>query len=239
MKHKRFFFMVCLALLPALGLPALAGHRTRQPDRSFQVRLGGFFLDGDGDFWANSESVFTLDESDFDGASFGMTYSHGFNRFLELDLNADFTDETSVSDYRDFVDGSGFPIFHDSTLKTSPLTVGVRFLPLGRGQAGRTKPVLFLGAGAGVNFWQYEEFGDFIDFADPANPIILGDFRERGAAYVTYGVCGLEIPLAPAFNLGVEARYFSSDDELNDDFSGLGTLDMSGWKASVSANWRF
>ena len=239
MKHTRISFVICLALLLTLGLPALAGHRTRQPDRSFQVRMGGFFLDGDGDFWADNESVFTLDASDFDDFLFGLTYSHGFNRFFELDLNADFTDETVVAEYRDFVDGSGFPILHDSTLKTAPMTIGARFLPFGRATRGTSKPVLFVGGGAGVNFWRYEEFGDFIDFDDPANPLVLGDFSESGEAFVTYGVAGLELPLSPAFNLGFEARYFSSDDELKGDFAGLGKLDMSGWAASVSANWRF
>ena len=239
MQRKRFFPVACAALLLTVGMPALAGHRTRQPDRSFQVRLGGFFPDGDSDFWAENESVFTLDASDFDDAVFGLTYSHSFNRFFELDVNADFTDETVVSEYRSFVDISGFPILHDSTLKTSPVTVGIRFLPFGRAKRGGSKPVFFLGAGGGINFWSYEEIGDFIDFSDPANPIIFGEFRERGTAFVKYGVCGIELPLAPGFNLGFEARYFSSDDEFKDDFAGLGTLDMSGLAASVSANWRF
>jgi len=236
MKRKRFSFVVCLAVLLTLGLPLLAGQLTREPDRSFQLRLGGFFLDGDGDFWADNESVFTLDTSDFNDIVFGLTYSHSFNRYFELDVNADFTDETVVSEYQNFVDASGFPILHDSTLKTSPVTVGVRFLPFGR--AGR-KPVLFLGAGGGVNFWSYGEIGEFIDFSDPANPIVFGEFKERDEAFVAYGVGGLELPLAPGFNIGFEARYFSSDDKLNGDFAGLGTLDMSGWTASVSANWRF
>lgn len=239
MKHKRFSFVICLAVLLTLGLPLLAGQRTRQPERSFQLRLGGFFPDGDSDFWADTESVFTLDASDFDDILFGLTYSHSFNRFFELDVNADFTDATVVSEYQNFVDGSGFPILHDSTLKTSLVTIGIRFLPFGRARRGGSKPVLFLGAGGGVNFWSYGEIGDFIDFDDPANPIVFGEFKERGEAFVMYGVCGLELPLAPGFNLGFEARYFSSDDELKDDFAGLGTLDMSGWAASVSANWRF
>ncbi|NIM01777.1 MAG: hypothetical protein GTN89_13325 [Acidobacteria bacterium] len=239
MQRTRSFPVTCLILLLSVGLPTLAGHRSRQPDRSFQVRLGGFFLDGDGPFWADNESIFTLDASDFDNTTVGLTYSHGFNRFFELDVNADFTNETVVSEYRDFVDGSGFPILHDSTLRTTPMTVGMRFLPLGRAGAGKSKPVFFLGAGGGVNFWTYEEFGDFIDFSDPANPIILGDFRETGEAFVSYGVIGLELPLSPSFNLGFEARHFSSDDELKGDFAGLGKLDMGGWAGSVSANWRF
>jgi len=237
MKRSRLSLVVCLTLL-TLGLPALAGHRSRQPDRSAQFRLGGFFVDGDSDFWIDNESVFTLDASDFDGTQFGMTYSHSFNRHFNLDVNADFYDETVVSEYRDFVDGSGFPIFHDSTLQTTPLTVGVRFLPFGSSNRG-SKPVFFLGAGGGINFWRYDEIGEFIDFDDPANPTVFGEFTERGEAFVKYGVCGIEFPLADGFNLGFEARYFRSDDEFEGDFRGLGTLDMSGVAASVSANWRF
>jgi hypothetical protein len=239
MKHKQCSFVVCAALLMVFGLPALAQPRPPQLDRSVQFRFGGFFLAGDGDFWADNESVFTIEASDFDGLLFGATYSHGFNRYLELDLNADYTGGSTVSEYRNFVSGSGFPILHESRLQMWPLTAGVRLVPFGRAKPGARKPVLFVGAGAGVNFWSYEEFGDFIDFSDPTNPIILGDFREDGEAFVAYGLFGIEFPLAPAFNVGIEARYFSSDDKLSGDFAGLGTLDMSGWSASVSGNWRF
>ena len=237
MKRTRSSLVVCLALL-IFGLPALAGHRSRQADRSVQFRLGGLFVDGESDFWDDNQSVFTLEASDFDGTMFGMTYSHAFNRFFDLDFNADFYGESVVSEYRDFVDGSGFPILHDSKLQMTPMTVGVRLLPFGRSN-GESKPVFFLGAGVGVNFWTYEEVGDFIDFSDPLNEIIFGEFVERGEAFVKYGAAGLELPLAEGFNLGFEARYFRSDDEFKDDFGGLGELDMSGVAASVSVNWRF
>ena len=236
MKQTRRFLIcaACVALVAA-ALPAVAGP----PERSFQLRLGGFFPEGDGEFWSESEDVFTLQASDFDDSIFGITYQHAFNRYFQADFNADFYDETVVSEYRDFVDGSGFPIFHDSTLRTVPVTVGVRFTPFGLARHGRSKPVLFVGAGAGVNFWRYEEFGDFIDFSDPLQPIVLGDFRESGAAFVSYAAAGFEVPLSPNFALGVETRYFHSDDKFENDFAGLGKIDMSGPTASVSANWRF
>ncbi len=235
MKRTRSALVACCALLAMFGLPTQAGSS----ERSFQARLGGFLFEGESDFWDENASVFALEASDFDDTTLGLTYSVPFNRFFEVDLNADLFDETVVSEYRDFTDASGFAILHDSTLQMVPLTLGVRFVPFGRGKHGGKRPVLYVGAGAGVNFWRYEEFGDFIDFNDPANPIIFGEFKERGEAFVGYGVCGLELPLAPGFNLGFEARYFSSYDEFKDDFAVLGTLDISGLAASVSASWRF
>jgi len=238
MKHTRWTTVVC-ALLLTFSLPALAGGRRQADDQSLQVRLGAFFVEGESDFWDDNASVFTLEPSDFDDMMLGLTYSHSFNRFFELDLNTDFFDRTVVSEYNDFVDGLGFPILHDSSLELVPVTVGVRFLPFGRAQAGKRKPVLFIGAGGGVNFWHYEEIGDFIDFADPNSPIVFGVFSERGEAFVGYATAGLELPVSRGFNVGFEARWFDSDDDLSGDFAGLGEIDLSGFSASVSANWRF
>ena len=238
MKHARFTSLVCVIFL-TLGLPVIAGPPRGSNDQSVQARLGGFFVNGDSNFWDDAEFDFTLEASDFDDVAFGLTYSHAFNRFLELDLNTDFFDSTVVSEYRDYVDGSGFQIFHDSTLEMLPVTVGLRVLPFGRAKAGGKKPVVFLGAGGGVNFWRYEEVGDFINFDLPSQPIVFGVFEERGAAFVGYAAAGLELPVSHGFNVGFEARYFDSDDELGGDFAGFGTLDLSGFSASVSGNWRF
>lgn len=230
MKRTRSALVACCTLLALFGLPTQAGSF----ERSFQARLGGFLLEGESDFWDDNASVFTLEASDFDDTMLGLTYSVPFNRFFEVDLNADLFDETVVSEYR----ASGFPILHDSTLQMVPVTLGVRFVPFGRGKHGGKRPVLFVGAGAGVNFWRYEEFGDFIDFSDSANPI-FGDFRESGEAFVSYAAAGLELPISDNFAVGVEARYFDSDDDFKGDFAGLGTLDMTGVSASITGRWRF
>ena len=238
MRHTRWTTLVC-AIFLTVSLPALAGGRRLANDQSVQARLGAFFVEGESDFWDDNVDIFTLEPSDFDDVTFGMTYSHSFNRFFELDLNTDFFDQAVVSEYNDFVDGSGFPILHDSSLEMIPVTVGVRFLPFGRAKAGKKKPVFFVGAGGGVNFWQYEEVGDFIDFADPGNPIVFGVFSESGEAFVGYATAGLELPITHGMNIGFETRWFNSDDKLGGDFAGLGEIDLSGFSASVSANWRF
>ena len=235
MKHTRSALVACCALLALFGLPTQAGSS----ERSFQTRLGGFLFEGESDFWDDNASVFALEASDFDDTTLGLTYSVPFNRFFEVDLNADLFDETVVSEYRDFTDASGFAILHDSTLQMVPVTLGVRFVPFGRGKHGGKRPVLYVGAGAGVNFWRYEEFGDFIDLRDSANPILFGDFRESGEAFTTYAAAGLELPISDNFAVGVEARYFDSDDDFEGDFAGLGTLDMTGVSASITGRWRF
>ena len=106
MKHTRSALVACCALLALFGLPAQAGSS----ERSFQARLGGFLFEGESDFWDDNASVFALEASDFDDTTLGLTYSVPFNRFFEVDLNADLFEGTVISEYRDFTDASGFPV---------------------------------------------------------------------------------------------------------------------------------
>ena len=241
MKRIRVAGALLLSLFIFSSVVTEAGSKRRHHDggSSFQLRWGGFFPEAKSDFWQDNEALFTLNSSDFDETTVGLTFSKSINNHFEIDLNVDFYDDTVFSDYRDYVDGGGFPIVHESTLDTAPVTVGVRFLPFGRYGRDGSRPVFFVGAGAGVDFWRYREAGDFIDFNDPGQPIVFDVFRDRGATFVGYGTAGIEMPVGQRFNLGLEARYFSAEADLQDDFAGLGTIDLSGFGAYVSGNWRF
>jgi len=190
---------------------------------------------GGGEVWEDNESVFTLDHSDFDDLTFGLTYVFGLNNNLEIGFNADFYDATSRSEYRDFVDSVGFSILHDTRLELVPLTVDVRFLPGGRyayrgsvGQHRLLKPVPYLGLGMGLQIWEYEEVGDFLDFSVDPPEIFPGRFVDSGVTLEVHGLAGIELPVAHSATLLFEVRYSWAEEELSGDFSGLGTLDLSG-----------
>ena len=222
----------------------MAGSAAAQ-ESSMQFKLGGFFPSGGDDFWADTESTFTLDTDDFQDAILGFTYVHGISNFVEVGFNVDVYDATVVSAYREYEDIDGFGIFHDSTLQMVPLSVDVRLLPGGRyavrGPRGRQvqRPVPYIGAGIGVNFFEYEEFGDFVDFGDPALPVGFDRFRDQGAAFQTHALAGIELPLGESWSLMFEGKYTWVDEELGDDFAGLGTLDLGGFSISAGASIRF
>ena len=227
MKRAVISITVALTLLVSTTSVATAGWGPPgPPNNALQGRLGYFFLDGGGGFWEDTESVFTLDPSDFDDFSLGFSYVHSLRNKLELGFNFDIFEDTVRSEYRDFVDQSGFAILHDSTLSLIPMTVDLRFLPIGRyhlrpGGRHIVQPTFYLGAGAGVVFWDYEERGDFLDFTfDP--PVIFGaHFRDDGVALEVHGLAGVEIPLGPRTNLLFEGRYSFAEDNLGGDFSDL------------------
>jgi hypothetical protein len=236
--------LICSILLfiPLCATPSSAGPGAA--DSGFQLRFGGFFPEGGGDLWDENEFVFTQDVSDFDDFVLGFSYVTGMGNYMEVGFNADFYDGEDFSSYRDYVDSEGFPIYHDTELELVPLTLDVRFLPGGRYRVrpqGRQvlKPVLYFGGGLGVTLWEYREIGDFIDFDDPMQSIFYGDFQDSGTAFETHVLAGIELPAGRGFNILFEGRYAWVDDELGDDFAGLGKIELGGYSFFGGFGWRF
>jgi hypothetical protein len=232
---------VVTMLVVACATPADAGpRRGAAPNSSFQVRLGYHMPSGGGEVWEENEAVFTTSIEDFNDFVWGFSFTNGLANNVELGINADFYDATATAGYRDYLDGFGYPILHDTRLRKVPLTVDLRFLPTGRNRAnGRSGPVLYLGVGGGANFWSYEETGEFIDFATVDLEIFPGSFGDEGVAWELHALGGLELPLNRGFNLLLEGRYSWSRAELGGELAGLGELDLGGASIFVGGAFRF
>jgi hypothetical protein len=236
---------IAAAVLPILIGAASAAFAQPVANDAFQLRFGGFFPAGGGDVWDENEEVFGLRASDFDGFFWGFGFEHGLSNNLEVSFNVDFYSETVRSSYRDYVDQNGRPILHDTRLSETPVYVDVRYLPTGRykirGPAGRRvlKPVFFIGAGLGGNFWEYREVGDFLDFtADPLQ-IVGGDFKDSGVAFQLQALTGVELPFSHHFTLSFEGRYTWANATLSGQFAGLGRLELGGGWVYLGTNFRF
>lgn len=236
---------VIVALLAISWTPGLAqGQGRGYRDSAFQFRLGQFFPDGGGELWSDNEEVFTLDSSDFNDIVWGFSYVAGTSNTLEVGLNVDFYDGSAYSSYRDFVDEAGYPIYHDTALSLMPVTADLRFLPAGRYRmrpGGRQvlKPAFYIGGGGGLNFWEYEEVGDFIDFTMEPNEIFYSRYKDSGTAWELHALAGFELPLSPGFNLLFEGRYSWCEDTLGGNLAGLGDIDLGGASLSIGGSFRF
>lgn len=236
--------LLAAALLAGVAAPAAA--QTSRASSALQLRLGGFFPSGNGEFWRSNEELFTLDASDFDDVAFGFSYVSSISNHVELGFNLDFYDATARSQYRDWTDQFGSPIFHDTRFEMLPATVDLRFLPTGRygvrggGQRRVLQPVPYFGAGVGFAFWQYEEVGDFVNFEfDPPEVDNGLRFVEEGTAFEAHVLAGLELPMSPNTNFLFEGRYAWVDDTPSGDFAGLGDLDLGGFSGFVGVSFRF
>jgi len=243
---------ILLSTALVLGFAAPAGAQAPRTSNAFQFRFGGYFPSGDGEFWEGNEEVFTLSVSDFDDVTFGFGFVTSLTNNLELGFNIDFYDATVLSSYQDVYggppDNPNLPIYHDTHLETMPMTVDLRILPTGRygvrgsgGQRQVVHPVPYFGGGIGFNYWTYEEVGDFVDFSDPDNLVILNGLRfvEDGTAFEAHVLAGLELPLGPSWSFLFEGRYSWCDDTPSGDFAGLGDLDLGGFYGMVGFSFRF
>jgi len=245
MKRTVVSIAVVAFLFVAFAAPGQAQTlRGRTPNNAFQIRLGYFFPTGGGPLWDDVEQRFTLSADDFNDGVFGLSFVTGINNRFEVGFHGDWYEETVRSQERFFVDEDGFAILHDTTLEEIPLAIDARFIPAGRyrlrsGGARVMKPVFYLGAGIGVNIWEYEEVGDFVDENDPMLPIFFGTFRESGEALEGRVFLGIEFPLSPGFNLTFEGRYTWADDELRGALVDLGQIELGGTWLFVGGSFRF
>lgn len=234
MRRSRLLALGLLLLL-APALPARAQSGGSQ--ESMKFRFGAFFPQGSSEFWDVNEQVFTIDSSDFDDFMFGASYVTALSNHMELGFNADFYDAGVRSAYRNFVDQNNNPILHDTWLRLAPFTMDVRFLPGGRyavrgehGDRRVLKPVFYLGVGAGVNYWRYEEAGDFVGGPITNLTIAYDRLTDDGFAPEAHALAGVEFPVGPAWSFGFEGRYSWSEATPGGQFSSLdqGKLDLSG-----------
>lgn len=239
-------FILPFVLLSSLLIPSLAFSRgDAPPERNFiSFRLGVFRLDGDSQFWKETEDVFTFNSQDLKDLNAGAEFGTSINRVLEFSVGFDYFHSSSTSEYRDYIGDDGFPIVHDTVLEVMPVQATFKVLPGGRYTEGRrhhflNKVIPYIGGGVGLYLWEYQETGEFIDFGDETLPIYYDSFISDGVAIGVHALAGLEIAFDRGWSIMMEAKYNNVDDDLNNDFADFGTIDLSGWTFSMGTSFRF
>jgi hypothetical protein len=98
--------------------------------------------------------------------------------------------------------------------------------------------VLYLGGGVGLNYWQYEEEGDFV--ASDLS-IVYDRLKASDLAFETHVMVGVEFPVSPQWNITVEARQSWAEDTPGGAFELInpGELDLGGTSLFVGGSLRF
>ena len=185
------------------------------PAFSDSIYILGSYVSPEGDsdiFEQNAEEV-TFDVDDLNG--FGATF--GYDRFVGEFVNVGasigfYENDTTVID-REFEFPNGDPIFRDINLRIVPLEGNVRILPLGR----ETVVIPYIGAGAGIYFWEYEEFGDFVidRFTDPR--VITGTAFSDGADFGFNVHGGVQVPISRSATITGEVKWSSVEGDLDEE----------------------
>lgn len=219
-------------IAPVLGLllaaPSFAGNRGSQghwgEDQIFRFDLGSFDPRGDSQYWDDLEIDFTGSSDNFEDTVLGVEWVRFLGDRLGLAVGATFYDSTDTLEYRNFEDQNGFPIRHTTELEVTSFNLGLLVHLTQRDRA----VVPYVGIGGGVWGWRLSESGDFIDFSRQDLEVFRDFFEDEGSALGYYWRAGLEVPIATNWAVYAESRWQKVDDELEEDFEGLGELDLSG-----------
>ena len=184
--------------------------------------------------------LYAVDKGAFDGIYGGAEYNHVVARNVEASIHLDGYSKTVDTFYRGYTRPDDTNIFQSLRLRTAPLGVSLRFVPTSK----RTRFAPFVGGGVDAVFYQYEEFGDFIDFLDQDLSIYGDHFIDEGVAFGMHAFGGLRLYVNRDFAIVGEARYLWSAKDMGDFFAPtepgfVNRIDLSGWTWTVGAHVRF
>ena len=207
-----------------------------------ELRIGGFFPHGESDLFADVNELYSpvgelrgVKPNDFDGVYGGAEYSFNVAEKVEMGISLDGYSNSNSTVYRDFTRPDGSEIHQELKLSLIPLGVSLRFLPLNR----RAPIQPYVTVGADAIFYQYEEFGDFIDFFSNNLDISSDSFKSDGAALGGHAAAGVRIPLGHDFAITAEGRYQFAQKKLMDDDFNQNRLDLNGASATIGVRLRF
>ena len=211
-------------VLGALMCAGLAGLFPAEAAASgLEVRIGGMVPRAKSILFDDSVVLYTVEKDDFAGAFGGIEFTKNLSPNIELGLSIDGYGREIPTVYRDFARPSGRDIEQTLRLVIVPTSAIIRFQPRGRYRTFTP----YAGVGVAAVFWQYEEFGDFIDFDDSDLPVVFDSFKSTG---VTPGLvlnAGLRYRINEDFQVTADFRNFSGKQTMTGDFA-PNEIDVSG-----------
>lgn len=200
----------------------------------FEVRIGGMLPRAKSILFDDSIKLYQVEKEDFTGGFGGLEFTKNLAPNLELGLAIEGYGREIPTSYREFTRPSGREIEQTLRFVVVPTSAIVRFLPSGR---YRTLTP-YAGVGVAAMFWQYEEFGDFIDFDSRSFPVVFDSFKSTG---VTPGLvlnAGLRYRVSEDFQITADFRNFSGKQTMSGDFS-PNEIDVSGAAFTVGFRLTF
>ena len=219
-------------VLGAALIAGLAGLLPGEASASgLELRLGGMVPRAKSILFDDSVVLYDIKKSDFEGAFGGLEFTKNLTPNVELGLSVDGYGREVPSVYRDYTRPSGREIEQTLRLVIVPASAIVRLLPGGRYRTFTP----YLGVGVSAIYWQYEEFGDFIDFAQKGQPVVFDSFKSTGTTTGLVLNAGLRYRINEDFQITADFRNFSGKQKMGGDFS-PNEIDVSG--AAVTVGFR-
>ncbi len=213
------------------------------PRFSAGFRAGWNFARAESDLFDFTRELLTVGDRDFDAPMLGLDFALLLNQRLDAVFGFEYSRSSTASEFRDFVGTDDLPIVQETTLTKIPLTASLKFYVTPRGRevsryawvANTAAP--YLGAGVGLQWYKFEQFGEFVDEKDLS--IFEATLASSGWAPTVHVLGGVDVKLHRKMFLTVEGRYAWADAKLKDDFIGFEPIDLTGFGITAGIYWVF
>lgn len=224
-RHTTRTILLATLLLLLTGADAEAQwQRHYEPNGQFRFRLGLFEPAGGSEGWDSVFEGFTGQPSDLQDFVWGTDFLWRTGRHTAVLFGFSYYSGATTSAYEDWVGDDGSEIRHTTNLAISDLTGAFLY----RFGSKSVRP--YVGIGGGFVWYQLTDEGYFIDFGATGQPVIWAWYGADGTTFEAFALAGIDIPINPRWSIIIEGRYRYATDELGDDFSGFGELDLSGYE---------
>ena len=235
------------ALAPGVGAQGGGkGFLFNKPVGSFAFRGGYAVANASSDVFSDATTQLTLNKGDFSGFSWGgdISYSTGDRWDVLFDAEAAYASKSS--EFRNFIDNNDQPIEQSTKFKRIPVTIGIKYYLMSRGRSVSqfayvpTKFAPYVSVGGGAMYYDFQQKGDFIDFATDPPDVFNTTIESSGWAPTARGAAGVEYSLGPWVALTGEGRYVWAKATLDKEaFEGYDKIDLNGFTGTLGFRVRF
>ena len=212
-----------------------------RPDGTIGIR-GSWVAGRNGSDWYDFVSdQLTIEPKDFNAPGFGTDLGITLTDRIDLMIGFDYSQSTTNSEYRRYVDNNRLPIEQQTLLRGANIGGGLKFALTERGrEVGRLawvprKVVPYVGAGGGMMWYQVRQTGDFVDYVDLS--VFPDVFESDGWTPSVHILGGVDVRVLRRAYVSFDARYLWASGDLGRDWIDFDPIDLSGFRLSAGINF--
>jgi len=193
-----------------------------------------------GDLFSFVRDQLTIGGSAFNRPTFGGQLGIRVGPRISFTADVDWGRSSTNSEYRHFNGSDGLPINQTTDLTQSNVSLSIRVDLTSTGQSISRlawiprRFVPFVGAGGGFSYYDFKQYGEFVDYVD--HSIFRNAFDSTGWTPSGHVLAGADIAVWRKLYLTFEARYLWAHADLDTDFQGFHGIDLNGIRWSSGVN---
>ena len=230
---------VAAVVRPSFAQNAGDGFLFQAPVGTIGLHAGFARANAGSDIFTFVTNQLTLNRADFSSATVGGNFAVRLSGTNDIVFDVTYTSVARRSEFRDWVDQNNLPIQQTTSLRRVPVTASLKHYLTPRGRSvGRfawipAARATYVGVGAGMMWYKFDQVGDFVDFQ--TLNVFPDEFESTAWTPVVHALAGIDISLSRYVGLTGETRYTWAKGPMGRDFVGFDRIDLSG--LSVTAGF--